>query len=69
MNSHLICKQDHDGVLTRAGGHVLDGKCVIVILDDIKVNVSLSRSHHTWSTFYPDANVTCCRSKSVSMSS
>lgn len=66
--SHLICKQNHDGVLTRAGGRVLYCKRIVVILDDVKVNVSLSWSHHTRSTFYPDANITCCRSKSVSMS-
>lgn len=65
---HLICKQYHDGVLTRAGGRVLDCKCVIVVLDDVKIDVGLSRSHHTWSTFDPNANVTCQISKSISTS-
>lgn len=55
--------------MTRAGGRVLDCKRVVVVLDDVKIDVGLGRSHHPWSTFDPDANVTCGTSDNVSLAS
>lgn len=57
--SHLISEQHHDGVLTGARGRVLHCECVVVVLDDVKVDVGLCWTDHTRSTLDPDADITC----------
>lgn len=56
---HLVSEQHHDGVVACPRGRVFNGKGVIVVLDDVKVNVGLSRAHHTRGTFDPNADVSC----------
>lgn len=57
--THLVSEQHHDGVLAGAWGRVLHRERVVVVLDDVKVDVGLRRSDHTWSTLDPDADITC----------
>lgn len=57
-SSYLISKQHHDCVAACSRGSVFDSECVIVISNDVKIDVSLSRSHHTWGTFDAYADVT-----------
>ena len=57
--SHLVGEQHHDGVLPGARRHVLHRERVVVIFNDVEVDVGLCRTDHTWSTFDPDADVTC----------
>lgn len=57
LYSNLVCKQHHDGVSAWTGGSVLDSKGVIVILDDVKVDVCLSRANHPWGTLDSNADV------------
>lgn len=64
---HLVSKQHHDGVLASARWCVLHSECIIVILDDVKVNVGLSRTDHSWSTLDSNADITC-RSDSINLS-
>lgn len=54
---YLVGKEHHDGVAASPGGCVLDCEGVIVILDDIKVDVSLCGAHHTRGTFDANAHV------------
>lgn len=57
--SHLVCEQHHDGVLTGPRRRVLHCERVVVVLDDVKVDVGLCRTNHTWSTLDPNADITC----------
>lgn len=56
---HLVSEQHHDGVVARPRGRVFNSEGVIVVLDDVKVNVSLSWAHHTRGTLDPNADVSC----------
>lgn len=55
--SYLICKQHHDGISAWTGWSVLDSEGVIVILDDVKVDVSFGRPNHPRGAFYSNADV------------
>ena len=55
---YLLSKQHHDGVAASSGGSVLDRECVIVILDDVKVDVRLRRTHYARGTFNANTDVT-----------
>lgn len=55
---YLICKEHHYGVSARAGGGVLDCEGVIVIFYDVKIDICLCWTHHTWGTFDPNADIT-----------
>lgn len=59
VRSHLVSEQHHDGVLTGARRCVLHRERVVVVLDDVEVDVGLCRTHHTWSTLDPNADITC----------
>lgn len=59
QNPDLVGKEHHDGVEPRARRCVLDREGVIVILNDVKVDVSLERPHHSWGTLDANADVTC----------
>ena len=54
---YLFSKEHHDGVFAWTGGSILDSEGVIVILDDVKVDVSFSRASHSWGTLDSNANV------------
>lgn len=56
---HLVSEQHHDSVVARPRGRVFNSEGVIVILDDVKVDVSLGRAHHTRGTLDPNADISC----------
>lgn len=56
-SSYLVGKEHHDGVAPRSRGSVLDGKGVVVILDDVKVDVRLGRADHPRGALDSDADV------------
>lgn len=55
---YLVSKQDHDGVAACSRRSVLDSEGVVVVSDDVKVNISLGRSHHTRGALDSYADVT-----------
>lgn len=57
LYSNLVSKQHHDGVSARTWGSVLDSEGVIVILDDVKVDVCLSRADHSRGALDSNADV------------
>lgn len=59
QNPDLVGKEHHDGVEPRAWRCVLDCEGVIVILNDVEVDVSLQRPHHSWGTLDANADITC----------
>lgn len=54
---YLVGKQHHDGVAASPWGCVLDCEGVIVILDDVKVDVSLCGAHHARGALDTDAHI------------
>ena len=55
--AYLVGKQHHDGVAASPWGCVLDCEGVVVILDDVEVDVSLCRAHHTGGAFDANAHI------------
>ena len=55
---YLVGKQHHDGVAARPRRCVLDCEGVVVILDDVKVDVSLCGSHHARGALDANAHIT-----------
>lgn len=55
---YLVGKQHHDRVVAGPWGCVLDCEGVIVILDDVKVDVSFRGPHHARGTFDANAHIT-----------
>lgn len=47
IQSHLVSKQDHDGVAACSRRSVFDSECVVVVPDDVKVDIGLGWSHHS----------------------
>lgn len=56
--THLVSKQDHDGVAACSGRSIFDGECVVVVPNDVKVDVSLCGSHHSGGTLDSYTDVT-----------
>lgn len=65
IQSHLVSKQDHDGVAACPRRSVFDSECVIVISNYVKINVSLCGSHYSGSTLDSYADVTWEQEKGV----
>lgn len=58
-NTYLVSKKDHDGIAASPTGCVFHSEGVIVIPDDIKVNISLSGTHHSRGTLDTNADISC----------
>lgn len=56
---YLVGEEHHDGVEPGARWRVLHREGVVVVLDDVKINVSLQRPHHAGGAFDADAHVPC----------
>lgn len=58
IQTHLVSKQDHDGVAACSRRSVFDSECVVVVPYDVKVDVGLCRSHHSGGTLDSYTDVT-----------
>lgn len=58
MLFYLIPKEHHDGVMAWARRCVFDSEGVIIIFNDVKIDICLCWTHHTWGTFDPNADIT-----------
>lgn len=56
--THMVCKQHHDGVAACSRRSVLHSERVVVIPDDVEVDVGLCWSNYARGAFDPDADVT-----------
>lgn len=58
IQTHLVSKQNHDGVAACSRRSVFDSECVVVVPNDVKVDVGLCRSHHSRGALDSNADVT-----------
>lgn len=56
--THLVSKQDHDGVASSSRRSVFHREGIIVIPDDVKVDIGLCRSNHPRSALNANTDVT-----------
>lgn len=58
IRTHLVSKQDHDGVTACSRRSVFDSEGVVVVSNDVEVDIGLCGSHHTGGTLDSYTDVT-----------